>query len=474
MPETLQPEFAERRARFAGGAPDGVILVLGGREPEKEYIQFFQSPSLYYLTGFREPNAALVMVKRGGTVTSRMYVQPRDPAREVWTGARLGTAGVTRVSGMAARPASELIPALDSLLRGEARLMMVADLGEVARPAWLKSMEALFVDTLRARLPALTVTDLTSRLQEMRGVKSPSEQALLRRAAAITVLAHREAMQALEPGMNDFELQALIEYTFRRNGADRPGFASIVGSGPNATTLHYIANERFIQPGETVVIDIGALYKGYSADVTRTLPASGTFTPEQRAVYRIVRDAQAAAERQVRVGGSAKDMRDSSDATLARGLASLGLIDAPDASYECGTQGRRCAQAQLFTVHGLSHGIGLEVHDPEAWYTTGTFANGSVFTIEPGIYVRANLLDDVIAPTPANQAFRERLARVLPRYRNIGIRIEDDYIVTDRGVEWISQAPREIEEIEALMRGSYAGPAVRDPALVESYRRDVP
>lgn len=474
MPETLQAEFAERRARFAAEAGEGVILVLGGREPEKDYIQFFQSPSLYYLTGFREPNAALVMVKRGREVTSRLYVQPRDPAREAWTGARLGTDGVTRISGMPARHESELIPALDSLLRPLPKLMMVADLGEVARPAWLKPVEALFVDTLRGRLPALEVVDLTQQLQQLRAVKSPAEQALIRQAAALTVLAHREAMQAIAPGMNEFELQALIEYTFRRNGADRPGFASIVGSGPNSTTLHYITNDRYIEAGETVVIDIGALYKGYSADVTRTVPSNGVFSTEQRAVYQVVRDAQAAAERQVRVGGSAKAMRDSSDATLARGLAQLGLIESPDATYQCGSQGRNCRQSQLFTIHGLSHGIGLEVHDPEAWYFTGTFADGSAFTIEPGIYVRANLLTDVIPDVEANRAFRTRLATLLPRYRNIGVRIEDDYLVTGKGVEWISQAPREMDEIEALMRGEYAGPMRRDPKLVETYRRDVP
>lgn len=474
MPESLQPEFAERRARFAAAAGDGVILVLGAREPEKDYLQFFQSPSLYYLTGFREPNAALVMVKRGDDVATRMFVPPRDPAREAWTGARLGTEGVTRVSGMPARDERELIPALDSLLRDAPRLMIATDLGEVARPAWLKPLEAMFVDTLRGRLPDLVVADLTMQLQRQRAIKSPTERALIRRAVELTVLAHREAMRALEPGMNEFELQALIEYTFRRNGADRPGFASIVGSGPNATTLHYNTNDRFIQAGETVVIDIGALYKGYSADVTRTLPASGTFTPEQRAVYGIVRDAQAAAERQVRIGGSARAMRDSSDATLASGLARLGLIDAPGATYECSPDGRQCPQAQLFTIHGLSHGIGLEVHDPEAWYFTGTFADGSAFTIEPGLYIRANLVDDVIPATPANDGYRARLAALLPKYRNIGVRIEDDYFVTAAGVEWVSRAPREIEEIEALMREPYAGPARRDAALVEAYRRDVP
>ncbi|HEU5175558.1 MAG TPA: Xaa-Pro aminopeptidase [Gemmatimonadaceae bacterium] len=471
--ESLQPEYAERRAQFISGVDDGVILVLGAREPEKDYLQFFQAPSLYYLTGFREPNGALVMVKAGDAVRATMYVSPRDPAREAWTGARLGTAGVSRVTGMASREADELIPDLDTLLRGGRPLMIVTDPGEAPRPAWLPPVEALFVDTLRARLPGLRVVDLTPRLQRQRAVKSPSELALIRHAAALTVRAHREAMQAVEPGVNEFELQALIEYTFRRNGADRPGFASIVGSGANATTLHYNTNDGYLQPGDLVVMDIGALYKGYSADVTRTVPVSGTFSAPQRAIYTIVRDAQAAAERQVRIGGSAQQMQDSSDATLAAGLAELGLIDAPDATYDCG-RGRRCHQAMLFTMHGLSHGIGLEVHDPEAWYFGGTFANGSAFTIEPGLYVRRNLLDDVIPRTPANEPYRRRLAKLLPRYANIGVRIEDDYVVTDAGVEWISRAPREIDEIESLMRGGYAGPAGRESPLVELYRRDVP
>lgn len=470
---SLQPEYAERRARFAAGLGDGVILVLGAREPEKDYLQFFQAPSFHYLTGFREPNSALVMVKRGDSVRATMFVPARDPAREVWTGSRLGVDGVQRITGMAAREADELIPVLDTLVRAAGgTLMVVTDPGEVQRPEWLKPLEAQFVDTMRARIPGLRVVDLTPRLQQQRAVKSASEQALIRRAAELTVRAHREAMQAIEPGMNEFELQALIEYTFRRNGADRPGFASIVGSGPNATTLHYNANDRYMQAGETVVIDIGALYKGYSADVTRTLPVSGTFTPEQRAIYQVVRDAQAAAERQVRIGGSARQMMDSSAATLAAGLARLGLVESPTATYDCG--GRTCPQAQLFTIHGLSHGIGLEVHDPEAWYFTGRFADGSALTIEPGIYVRANLLDDVIPDTPANAALRARLAPLLPRYRNIGVRIEDDYIVTARGAEWISRAPREADEIEAAMREAWAGPARRDPALVDSYRRDVP
>jgi len=294
---------------------------------------------------------------------------------------------------------------------------------------------------------------------------------LIRQAVDITVLAQREAMAAIEPGMNEFEIQALIEYTFRRNGADRPSFSTIVGSGPNSTTLHYNVDDRFIEPNDVIVMDIGASYKGYAADVTRTVPANGKFSPPQRAVYEIVRAAQAAAERQAKLGASARLMTDSSSAVLAAGLAKLGLIEAPPATYDCvvGDTPRKCPQYRLYYMHGIGHGIGLEVHDPDQFYFTQQIAPGSAFTIEPGIYVREHVLDEM-PDTPGNRAIAAKLRAAVATYRNIGIRIEDDYIATDKGVEWISRAPREIDEIEAAMRGSYAGPPKRDPALVEKYK----
>jgi Xaa-Pro aminopeptidase len=315
----------------------------------------------------------------------------------------------------------------------------------------------------------LVVKDVTPLVARLRGTKSPAELALIRKAAEITVAAHREAMAAAEPGMNEFELQALVEYTFRRNGAHRPSFSTIIGSGPNSTTLHYNANDRFMSAGEVAVMDIGASYRGYAADVTRTIPLSGTFTREQRDVYQIVRDAQSAAERQAKPGAQARAMTDSSTAVIAAGLARLGLIEAPAATYDCGDGSRQCPQVELYYMHGLGHGIGLDVHDPEQYYFTGTIAVGSAFTIEPGIYVRENLLE-ILPNTPRNQALIAKIRPAVGRYRNVGVRIEDDYLVTERGLEWISRAPREIDEVEAAMRGTYAGPARRDPAKVEWYR----
>jgi Xaa-Pro aminopeptidase len=380
--------------------------------------------------------------------------------------------------GTGARPITDLNRALDSLLGSGLALHVVGDVrsGDTAGAGGqVLTADEQFVESLRRKHPNVRVQPVNELVERMRGTKSASELAFIRQAADITVRAHSEALRALEPGMNEFELQALIEYTFRRYGAERPGFASIVGSGPNATTLHYNANDRFIERGDVVVMDIGASYKGYSADVTRTLPADGTFSPEQRSIYQLVRDAQAAAEREAKVGAPAQRMSDAASTTLAAGLARLGLIERPDGRFDCEIEGsrRECPQLMLYYMHGLGHGIGLEVHDPDQYYFTNVIERGSAFTIEPGIYVRADVLD-VLPDTPRNRAIVTRLRPTVERYKNIGVRIEDDYIVTDRGVEWVSRAPREIDEIERLMRGSYAGAAARDSALVGAYRKAVP
>jgi Xaa-Pro aminopeptidase len=208
--------------------------------------------------------------------------------------------------------------------------------------------------------------------------------------------------------------------------------------------------------GDVVLMDVGASYKGYAADVTRTFPVGGRFTPEQRAIYQLVRDAQAAAERVARPGASWQAWRDTAGAVEARGLARLGLIESPDATFDppwstaCATNPAMCKQAFLYMAHGLGHGIGLEVHDPPRPYRGGgTFQVGDAFTIEPGVYISTTLLD-ILPDTPKNRAMIAKVRKVVERYQNIGVRIEDDYVITPNGVEWLSPAPREINEIEAL------------------------
>jgi Xaa-Pro aminopeptidase len=334
-----------------------------------------------------------------------------------------------------------------------------------------RSVDEQLVDRLKRKHGALKVTPVNEIVEQLRGTKSPAELSLIKQAVEITVRAQREAIASLKDGMNEFELQALIEYTFRRNGADRPSFATIVGSGPNSTTLHYNADDRFIGINDMVVMDIGASYKGYAADVTRTVPASGHFSTTQRDIYQLVRDAQAAAERQATPGAFSRLMSDSANVVLATGLAKLGLIEAPGATYDCSTgpSPRQCPQYRMYYMHGLGHGIGLEVHDPEQFYYTSRIAPGSAFTIEPGIYVREHVLEEM-PDTPRNREIAAKLRPYVSLYKNVGVRIEDDYAVTERGVEWMSRAPREIAELEALMKEEWTAPAKRDREMVGRYR----
>lgn len=445
-------EYAERRARFMAQVEDGFVLALGAPEPEKDYEHFYQNPPFDYLTGVHEPDAALVLVKQGGTVVSAtMFTKRRDPAQEVWSGERLGAEGVHRLTGLPGRTRAELRPYLDSLANAGLKAAVVGDYAE-ARD--ILGPHDQFVAAFRRDHPQTSVQNANSLVNRLRGRKSPAELALLRRSIEITVEAQKRAMaEAVRAGGYEYEAQALIEYVFRSSGADRPSFATIVGSGPNSTTLHYNRDDRQMRSGEVVVMDVGASYQGYSADVTRTVPVDGVFTPAMRDVYQIVRDAQAAAERQATLGAAARLMSDSAIAVISAGLTRIGLIEDPLATYDCGTPGKMqsCPQYRLYYMHGLGHGIGLEVHDPDQFYTTGKIAPGSAFTIEPGIYVRANLVD-ILPDTPKNRELARKIGDAVKRYASVGVRIEDDYLADEKGVEWVSKAPREIPEIEALMR----------------------
>jgi Xaa-Pro aminopeptidase len=399
-------------------------------------------------------------------------VEPRDPSREVWEGIRLGVEGAKARSGLATSPAADLLPALDSLLRDGGKLYTPAPTNASDDPLATLGPEQQVTRALAARHPGVHIVSLSREIQRMRAAKSPAEIDRIRRAVTITALAQRAAMRAAEPGMNEFELQGLIEYTFRRNGAERPSFATIVGSGPNSTALHYNSDDRFMTAGDVVVMDIGASYEGYAADVTRTIPVSGTFSPEQRALYEVVLEAQKAAESRARAGASWRELNDAAEEVLARGLTRLGLIESPEAVYHCEARAGTglCPQLRLFYMHGLGHGIGLDVHDPEISYT-GPFRVGSVFTIEPGLYIRAQVLDE-LASVPENRDLMARIRPVVERFRGIGVRIEDDYLITATGgVERLSvNAPREIGEIEALMRLPPSPISERNSEIVEWYR----
>jgi Xaa-Pro aminopeptidase len=453
-------EYAARRDSLAAHIRNGAVVAFGAPEPVTDLAPFRQLPAFAYLTGFEEPDAAFLMVAREGHPVYAMLFQARkDPRMVLYTGFPADSAKLSRELGLGVRFLDALRPALDAALASGAPLWEIRDYAtrDAVQADSLTRGRVFVASVLRDR-PAVRLRDAHPVLDSLMVPKSAAEQRLLRRAAEITMAGQEAAMRAVAPGRREAAAQAAAEYVFRVQG-DGPSFGSIVGSGPNSTSYHYRRNDRVMQAGDVVVMDMGALYQGYAADVTRTVPVSGTFTADQRAVYQLVRDAQAAAEKLVRAGAPVDAGSDAVRAVEAAGLAKLGLIESPDATFDppwpadCASGSTRCRQAFLYMAHGLGHGIGLEVHDAGgySYSPTGTFQLGEVFTIEPGIYISNQLLD-MLPDTPKNRAFIARVRPAVQRYHDIGVRIEDDYIVTATGAEWISRGPREIAEVEAAMR----------------------
>lgn len=453
-----EQEFASRRAALAKRVDNGVVIAFGGRTPVTDFGPFYQLPAFHYLTNFDEPDAALVMVVRGGEGRSTLFITPADPRRAFYYGWRPDSAAVKRLHGLNARSSSSLVAVVDSLANADLPFFTLDDFedADFARADSL-TRGHVFMQEVAARHAGLVVKDAHRIVDELRAKKSPAEIALLRRAAQISSEAHRAVLLAPEP-QHEYELQAVLEYNFRRLGGDRPAYGSIVGSGENGTQLHYMKDSSVTKPGDLVVMDAGAEYEGYASDVTRTIPVSGTYTAAQRTIYQLVRDAQAAAERNARPGKSAAAAQDSSVAVRAKGLAALGLIESEDAEFDppwqadCKRQPASCREAMFWMIHGISHGLGLAVHDPAQFsYGDRTYKPGDVFTIEPGIYISSRMLD-ALPDTPRNRAFIAKVRPAVKKYENTGVRIEDDYLITDTGLERLSNAPREIGEIEALMK----------------------
>ncbi len=451
-------DYAARRAAVVADVDSGVVVAFGAPEPLDFWPTFHQLPAFHYLTGLDESDAVLVMVVRDRKPSASVFVPTRTPVRERWVGIRTRIADMPQRFGMVGRDLAELPAAIDSLAKSGLPFYTVPDVqtGENFERDTL-TLGRRWLTGLRTEYPYLVVHSLDEPVTLLREKKSPAEIALLRQAAKISGLAHRQAMRSAAPGCGENEIQALLEGTFRRLGGSRPGYGSIVGSGPNATILHYMEDSRVMQDGELLLVDAATAYEGYSADVTRTYPVNGRFTPAQRELYQIVRDAQEAFVRQIHPGVAYEVPNDSGKAVVTRGLLRLGLIEAADATFDPPTGMNcpgGCSQVRLYALHGYGgHGIGLEVHDPAQYYHPDhMFRAGDVFTVEPGLYVSPELLAS-LPDTPGNRAMLKRLRPAVEKYKNFGVRIEDDYALTERGLDWLSsEAPREIKEIESLMR----------------------
>ena len=418
---------------------EGVALVATApervRNRDSHYPYRFDS-YFYYLTGFAEPEAALVLIA-GPSPRAILFCRSRDPEREIWEGFRYGPEAARERFGFdEAHPISELDQAAPRLLEDQAVVHY-----PVGSEADWDSRVVRWLNAVRARSRAgiaapRRLHDVRALLDDMRLVKDTHEIGVMRRAARIAAAAHRRAMHSARPGRTEYEIEAELLHEFRRNGAQFPAYSPIVAAGANACVLHYVANDARLEDGNLLLIDAGCELDGYASDITRTFPVNGHFTAPQRSVYDLVLAAQKAAIDKVRPGSAWNEPHDAAVRTLAQGMLDLKLLSGSlDEVLEKETYKR-------FYMHRTGHWLGLDVHDAGEYKHAGSWrplAPGMALTVEPGLYIRA--ADDV----------PEAL-------RDIGVRIEDDVVVTAGGCEVITaEAPKVAEDIEAMMRDARTG-----------------
>jgi Xaa-Pro aminopeptidase len=410
-----------------------VALLLGARPATRSadtHYPFRQDSDFHYLTGFDHPNAAAVL-RAGSEPGYTLFVEPRDPALETWTGYRPGVEGAVRDHGAdAAHPRDELLTRLPELVRGATRLLHV-----LGRDAAVDAKLVATIDEMRLRsrtgvVPPSQIVDPRSVVHELRLRKEPAELDVMRRAAAITAEAHQAGARLARAGVYEYEVEAAIDYTFRRRGSAGPAYETIVGGGRNATVLHYVANSDKLRQGDLVVVDAGCELEGYASDVTRTYPVGGRYEGPMKALYEVVLTAQEAALEQARPGNTLEDVHRASLHALVDGLVALGIL--------AGERDELVAKQAYspYFMHRTSHWLGLDVHDVGSYAVAGKprpLEPGMVFTVEPGLYVSPDAATDV-------------------RFRGIGVRIEDDVVVTESGHENLTAGiPKRPADVEAWM-----------------------
>lgn len=450
--DKLSPAFhAGRRAALREKMPPNSVAVFFAN-PERirnndTDFQYAQDPNFYYLTGYPEPNALLVITKDEVAVNGRkgtefFFAQERNPQREAWTGRRLGKEGAEK----------EL--ALENVYLGKdfngfpldfakfSNVMGTLPLGVVDAPRDSTDLYSL-VEQVKTKTTGrpLDAQSLRQLMGQLRQVKLPEEMVLLQKAIDISCQGHSEVMKFLEPGLTEYHAQSVMEYVFKSNGSEYVGYGSIAGGGENACILHYITNRRTLRDGDVFLADCGAEYHGYTADVTRTMPVSGKFSPEQKTIYELVLAAQEAGFAACQPNTPFRNVHQAAFRVIAGGLFKLGIA-------------RDSAEVRRYFNHGTSHSLGLDVHDLTAPVrttpapgvlvasTTATATGavpvfnlipGFVLTVEPGIYIPAN--------SPCD-----------PKWWNIGVRIEDDVLITDTGHRVLSlSAPRTVADVEKMM-----------------------
>ncbi len=418
--------------------PDAVAIIPAAHEVTRSYdteFKFRQDSDFMYLTGFPEPDAVAV-IRPGSKNKFTLYVRPRDPEMETWFGRREGVDGAVKNFAVDKALSIEKFPAdLGSLIDGHEKLYYRFGVDHKLDAQILAYLSGQRQRRLKTPHPPHTIIDPTVIVHEMRLHKTPEEVKLMQRAADISAEAHMLAMRKVKPGMNEFQVESLIEAYMRENGASGVAYNSIVGGGENATILHYVENNRPLKAGDLLLVDAGAEYHGYAADITRTFPVDGKFTPAQREVYDVVLDVQKECIKATAVGHTVKSRHELSIELLTEGMKKLGLLKGKTDELI------KKKAFMKYYMHGVGHYLGMDVHDAGRYFSdqrstrSRPFEPGMVLTVEPGLYIPP---DDRSAPA---------------KYRGIGIRIEDDVLVTDSGnLNLTSKVPKEAAEIEALMK----------------------
>ncbi|HEY4054992.1 MAG TPA: aminopeptidase P N-terminal domain-containing protein [Kofleriaceae bacterium] len=425
---------ARREALMKALGPDAVLVVRSLPERLRNgdaMFPFRQHSDIVWLTGFVEPDTTLVLRPGAETEKFVMFVRPRDKEMEVWDGRRAGIEGAKDQYGADAAYTSQELPSkLWELIANHDELHFALGLDEKMDLQIADAIARLRKWEKKGKRPPRAVVDPRIALHELRLHKGPEELAALRTACQITADAHIAAMRMGRPGTHEHELEAVLNYTFRKAGGDGPGYTSIVGSGDNATILHYIENNRRVEKGDLVLVDAGCEYNHYTADITRTWPASGTFSAAQKKVYDVVLSVQKRAIAMTKPGVTIDDIHNFCVEQLTQGMIDLGLLT--------GTVKERIDDLgyKKFYMHGTSHWLGLDVHDVGAYTRDGKarpLEPGMVITIEPGLYIASD-------------------AEGVPEeMRGIGVRIEDDIAITATGNEVLTAAcPKEVAELEAI------------------------
>jgi Xaa-Pro aminopeptidase len=427
--------YAERRRRLLERMGRSVLVVFAAplaiRNNDVEH-EFRQDSDFHYLTGFDEPEAVLVLSGVRDEPFA-LFVRPRDPEREVWDGPRAGVDGATAEFGATVSfPVGDLDAKLPDWLENAERLYYRLGHNRVEDDRVLSAIQRTRPRARRGSLYPTEIVDPGVLLHEMRRLKDDGEVALMQRAIDITKDAHIAAMAATRPGAHEYEVEAILRREFRRCGSERPAYEPIVGSGPNATVLHYRKNDRRMEDGDLLLVDAGCEYGYYASDVTRTFPVSGAFSAPQRRIYELVLRAQESSIDATRPGATLDEIHEASVRVIAEGLVEMGLCEGP---LDVAISEERYKR---YFMHKTSHYLGMDVHDVGRYYVGGKprpLEAGVVITVEPGVYIPPN--DD----------------RAPPEYRGIGVRIEDDVLITANGAKVLSAGiPKSVADVELACR----------------------